>query len=398
MGLFSMFTVDAEYIRGQSTIDAARIKQTASNAAQRSIIDSKYLVQRSNNAASTSYAAAQRRVQAANNSAETRLGQVADRLQGARNAVGSSERMQRLKVQATYNDQAIKVNEAKKELQAARNARAASNTALANFGTSIANKEIMRQAGHAINDISDELGRSIAGATSGRAYERLQNAEMMGASVAALSVAGVGSSFIQQFNSAMDLRQALKDEASDRETNARSVMAGRAKGEVLYKMGGSLQGYQTSTELDREVLIPQQNYDAITDESSDFSPIFANQDYTFIDDVQDFEVYSPQIDYTVYEDRKKMGAFQKIATGIGTAVATYYGGPAAGQAVMNASMAYHTGRNGDYPASAAYSSQAVANSKTGFKTWRAAGTNTTPGKSWGGEQLAKAGVYFKIGK
>lgn len=398
MGIFSLFTADAEYIRGQSTIDAARIKQTAANTASRSITDSKYIVQRANNAASTTYATSARRLQDANNAAERRLGDVASRLQTTRNDIGSQERIQRLRVQAVYNEQSVAVTQAKRDLQAARNERAASKTALANFGTSIANKEIMRQAGAAINDISEELGRSMAGATSGRAFERLQNAEMMGASVAALSVAGVGSSITEQLHSAMGLRQALKEEAEDREIKARGFMAGRAKGDVLRKMSGSMGGYEAETEFDREILLADQDYTAITDETTDYSPVFSQQDYTHIDDVQDFEVYSPQIDYTVYEDRKKLGTFQKVATGIGAAVATYYGGPAAGQAVMNASMAMHSARNGDFSAVSAYGNQAIANATTGWKTWRAAGTNDTPGKSWGSDMLAKAGANFKIGK
>lgn len=395
MGIFKMFTVDAEHIRAQAQIDAARIKQKASNDAARSVVESRKIVQNANNAASTEWAAAQRQVQAANNNAAKRMEGVATSMQKTRNDVASRERVERLKVQSAYNDQSIQVTEAKKTLIAARNERAASKSSLALFGASVQNQEIMRQAGDKINEVSEQLGASMAGATAGRAFERLANSELMGATIAQMAVAGVGSSMVESFNQAVDLRQALKEEQQDRELRARVHVANQMKGNVLREMSGRMGSYDGAVDLDRSILIADQDFSVVED-NTDVSPIFSNQDYSVINDVQDFEVYSPQIDYTVYEDHHKMGTFQKVATGVGAAVATYFGGPAAGQAVLNASASIYEARNGNFQGAAAYGNQAMQNATTGWQTWRAAGNNTQAGSSWGSEMLAKAGVNFKI--
>jgi hypothetical protein len=293
-------------------------------------------------------------------------------------------------VQSTYNDEAIKVLEAKRTLQAARNARAGAEGDLANWGTSNKNKQLMEQAGRKVNQIGEEVARNLDGASRGRTFDRLEHAEALGANVAAAATAGVGGSGIELFNQTMDLRQALKEDFEDREMNARVVAATRAKGDVLREMGAGM-GEYTGVELDNSVLIADRNDEAILDNqdyssissNQDYSAIYAQQDYSAIQDLQDYEVFTPDIDYTTYQDHKKMGAFQQVASLVGAGVATYFGGPQAGAAVLDTSVAMNMAQNGDMAGASKLMSSAASGAMGAFSSAYKSSAN--------GRALAQAG-------
>lgn len=398
-----------EHIIKQSQIDAARVVQKSRNAAQLSLVESKKIVQAANNAASRSFADARRSVQDANNAAETTLFHSNMRLQDASNALSRTvtgarrsiqtaqnavaERVMsgKLAVQKQFNEQAIQVAEAKRVLQAARNERAAVDADVANWTTSLRNQKRTDAMGKQIGYVQEQIGTVLDGATYGRVFDRVAYAEALGSATAQAAAAGVGGGSVDAFNTAMGLRQALKEEREDREVASRVMWEQRKQSQMLADGYGGLDQYSARAELDREVIIAEQDNEAIMDTRSfdpilndeNFDPIYRNQDYSAIIADQDFEVFTPDLDFTQYVDHKKMGFFQQAATVIGSTVATYFGGPQAGMAVADASMAINDMQNGDYGGAQQGFTNAFQNGMGGFRTYRAGSTNGGMGSAWG---------------
>lgn len=433
-----------EHRIAQAQVEANRAIQAANNRSQLSLVDSKKIVQTANNAASRTFADARRSVQSANNSAETTVTAAQRRLQEGANALsasrtaaaragqeayngfsrarsdtarqlqatantGARNRMAgALAVQKTFNDEAIKVAEAKRVLQAARNERAAVDADVARWTVSLSNRQRTEEFGLVANSIQEQLNATLTGATSGRAYDRIAYAEAMGSSVATAAALGIGGSAVDDYNNAMGLRQALKEEREDRELRARvrySDQQAMAAMRSAYNGMGSL---GISAEMDREVIIAEQDNTAIMDESNyeailneqnfsvildeqDYGPVYNNQDYTAITADEDFEVFTPDLDYTVYMDHKKMSGFQQVATFVGAGVATYFGGPAAGQAVMDASIGINDMQNGNFAGAQRNFSNSQQNASTGWKTFRAGSTTGGTGQAWGANFFGRGG-------
>jgi hypothetical protein len=380
----------ATHILAQSQIDAARIKQKAHNAANITITDAKRLVQTTNNAASDAFAAAQRRVQTVNNDASAQYVQSQRLLQGTSNSVAAEVTAAQRRVQAKYNSDADQIAAANKVLQDSRNERAASSSSLSMFGQSIQNKSLMRQAGEQINALGEKVWHDLDQTTNASAFDRIAFSASLGANTAAAAGAGMGGGTFDSFNSNMERMQALKEEAIGREAKGRQYAVQQAKGQTMRQMGDGLQGYGVGADMDRSAILIEHDNSAIQTQQ-DNTAIFDSQDYTPIQAQHDYEVYAPDIDYTTYTDHKKMGAFQQVATFVGAGVATYFGGPQAGNAVFAASQAINDMQNGNMAAASQNMNTAFSGAMSGFKTY-SAGADAThqSGQSWGQQIRGKS--------
>lgn len=405
---FRILNAGNEHIVKQSQIDAARVVQKARNAAQLSLVESKKIVQAANNAASQSFATARRQVQSANNSAEEVLYGSNVRLQNASNALSATVTSSRRQIQATsnsvaraqmksklaiqakFNDEAIQVAEARKVLQAARNERAAVETDVANWTVSLRNKQRTDAMGKQVNALQEQINAALDSATFGRAFDRIANSETLGATIANAAAAGVGGSSVEAFNSAMSLRQAMREEREDREIASRVQFARRQQADAMGEAYNGFGGFGRA-QLDREVIIAEQdntavfdeqNFDAILD-NQNYDPLYRSQDYGAIIADQDFEVFTPDLDFTQYVDHKKMSGLQQVTSFIGAGVATYFGGPQAGAAVLDASMAINDMQNGNFAGAQQGFTNAFGNATQGWKTYRAGATNGGQGAAWG---------------
>lgn len=373
-----ILNADATHINAQSQIDNARRLQTAHNSLQMTLAEAKRTVQTANNAASLSYAESQRKVQTANNDAETIVRGAQTRLQTAGNAASASVTAAKQRVQATFNAQAIQLAEAKKVLQAERNKASAVTNDVALWSTSLANQSRMTAAGKQIGQIEGNINATLDGATTGRAYDRIAMSEALGSSIAQAAGMGVGGSTVEAYNGAMRLREGLKEDMNDRALAQKLHYARQSQGDTLRSGVDGMASLDKRAQLDHDVIIADQDNTAILD-GSNYDPVYANQDYSAITAHQDFEVFSPDIDYTVYTDHKKMSGFQQVASFIGAGVATYFGGPSAGMAVLDASQGINDMQNGNMQAAQHNFDNAFTSGYKGFQTYEAPGKG---GSSW----------------
>lgn len=376
-----ILNADANHTAAQSKIDNARVAQAAHNRLQMTLAEAKRTVQAANNAASISVADSQRRVQSANNDAETLVRGAQGRLQTAGNTAALSVMQAKQRVQDTFNSEAIQLAEAKKVLQAERNKASAVTNDVALWSTSLQNQTRMTAVGKQINSIEDNINVTLDGATTGRAYDRIAMSEALGSSIAQAAGMGVGGSTVEAYNGAMRLRQGLKEDAEDRQLQAKVNYGKRQESATLQDGVNGMGSLDRRAQLDHDVIIADQDNSAIMDDRN-YDPIYANQDYTAITAAQDFEVFTPDIDYTVYQDDKKMSTFGQIASFVGAGVATYFGGPSAGMAVLDAAQGFQSMRNGDMAGAQHSFDSAFTSGYKGFQTYEAGGTSGTGGKSW----------------
>ncbi|WCD56071.1 hypothetical protein [Caulobacter phage BL198] len=387
-----LFTVDAEHIRAQSKIDAGRITQAAYNRNQISLADAKTLLQTTNNVAAKDWAAAQTKIRDANNYATTVVSNAQNALIDGQNALNIKttdvyNRTQKgiaesntatasgiagaqKSVQDFRNATAVDIALAQRKVQEARNERAASESTLARWSQSVANQHILDEAGDRITAIQEDAAARVDQALVGRISDRLKGAEALGAALAQAGAAGLGGASVETFAQDIRLREALQQEAVDRQIAAVTYQAGQARGQTLTNAVGS---------MDNRSIVADMDYSAIIPEGQDFSPIWAQKfaaetqvadqnydrayaalDFTpFVAD-QDYEVIQPNLDYTTYVDHKKMSFLQKWFT-VGTAAAaTYFAGPKAGAAVFDASFAAYDAKNGDFARAGAGFSNAAS--------------------------------------
>ncbi|WCA46234.1 hypothetical protein [Caulobacter phage DCM] len=400
-----VFTMGAEHIRAQSQVDAGRIVQAAYNKNQIGISEAKNLLQTANNVAARDWAAAQTQIRDANNYATLKItGAQNDLITGqnainvrltdaynktqagiadARNAAATGIAAAQKQVQDTNNVLAVQVAEAKKVVQAARNERAAAVSSLALWSQSVANQHILDQAGDRIGAVQEDAARQLDASLRGSVSARLQGAEALGAALANAGAAGIGGASVESFSQDIRLRQALQDDLVDRQIATVKQAAGDQRSAILGQAVG---------QLDMGPVIADMDYSAIVPEGQTFNPIYAEQvqgdvkyadqnfmlqqaqlDYTPFVANQDYEVFSPNLDYTVYVDHKKMGFFQQAVTAVGAAAATYFGGPQAGAAVLDASFAMNDARNGNFAAANQGFNSAFSNAMGGYKSYQKSG-------------------------
>lgn len=414
----SIINAGAIHIVAQANIDAARIKQKAYNARQISDAQSNSTVRDANNAASKVITDARILMQSAGNDASMTLSKArqvlrdtnnasAKLLSGAQTSLQEAQNKYRMVMadnaktsQRDYNEQAEEVAAAQRTIRDARNERAGAQSSLALWSQSLGNKIKLDRAGATINAMQADVLRKSDDMVLGNVSDRMRTAELLGASIAQAAAAGVGGSTIEQYNTAMNLGDALKEERTARALNTAKWQAHEQAASTLKETVASL-GYETfAADMDRNsytaqkdfsAILPDLDYQVFTPEQ-DFNPYNAELDYTAYVADQDFSVYAPNLDFTQYVDHRKQSLFSRVLTMGAAGVATYFGGPAAGQAVLSANEGIQMARNGDYAGSNAAFNSAMRSGYTGFKTYQSAGYN-----SWGGQQLNKVGFGSTAG-
>jgi hypothetical protein len=378
----------AEHTIKQSQIDAARIKQAADNAAKLSLAESQRIIQRSNNAASDIYADSARRVQTANNDAATSVAAGRTTLRDTGNAINKSLAADQRAMQASYNEQGILVHAAKKVVQEARNARAAVDSDVARWSQSLKNKRILDEGGERSGQVLNETLHGMDRAVNQGVFARIEASRFLGATTATAAALGVGGSSIDQIKDTIQMQQALQEQASDDDLHAKVIAGYRQRGNVMADAIGALDFSAITANMDRDVIDTAHDSSAISD-NQDYSPIFAQLDYQAITAQKDFTVFTADLDYTKYMDHKKMGFLQTWFTINAAAVATYFGGPQAGEAVVDASIGINDAQNLDFASANKQFGSALSNGMAGMQTYRAGASGSSSGTPWADQFRSK---------
>lgn len=209
----------------------------------------------------------------------------------------------------------------KRMMQKGQNELAAATTSLANFQQSLGNKKKMDAAGKSFNAQQQNLQSMLDQAATGTFQQRMQTAAEAGSAMVAASAAGVGGSSVELYRRTLALNSAINEQAST---------AAVDKGVIYAKDEMSSTIADTLTSLNNETF------------------------NTSLD-------YSTVIDHV--EQKNVVGSF--IAAG----VATYFGGPQAGQAVLDVSAAGGRLANGDRAGGAALLSSAASKAYGAFKAY-----------------------------
>ncbi|ATI16344.1 internal virion protein [Caulobacter phage Lullwater] len=408
----SVINAGAIHRVAQANIDAARIKQKASNDRAISDAAANIKVQDANNAASEVITNAQKTIQTASNLASTNIANATKVLRDTNNAgakalAGYQTTLQeqsnryslkladtQLEVQRSYNEGMREVADAQRSLRDARNEAAGARSSLALWSHSLGNQRKLEVAGDKVNSLTENILRQADDASFGRIKDRVRTAELLGASTAMAAWAGVGGSTIEQFNSAMELGDALSQERADRAVETMKYQGAQQKGATIKDTIASL-GYETfNAELDYNQYLAPQDFTAIIPEQSfnvynpniDYNTYDPNLDYTAYVANKDFTVYAPNLDFTQYVDHKKMSFAQRWLTMGAATAATAFAGPQAGMAVLSASDAIQSARNGDYAASNQAWSSTIKSAFGAGKQYNAVG----------GSFYNNAGAYLKL--
>jgi hypothetical protein len=218
--------------------------------------------------------------------------------------------------------------------QAARNELKAATASQNAWVQSFSNQRRLRAAGRQAGELAENIGRNLDAATYGRVGERLAASEELGANMASAAAAGVGGSVVDTYNNTIRLSAAMNEEQGDRALRTDLLSSSAMRGDLIANATEGL----------------------------------------------DNQTFNAGLDYTRYVDHVKMSGLQKIATVVGAAAATYYGGPQAGKAVFDASAAMHAADNGDFEGASAKAASAFQGTILGAKRYSDSG-----GQSWGGD-------------
>jgi hypothetical protein len=383
-----MLNSGPEYIRKKAQYDQAVALRDANNAAKTRISAAQTTLRDANNAAAASLADARRKIQTASNTASAEAVTAQRMLQAGGNAANRRIVEGYRAVQEVYNSKALEVAEAKREVIKARNEAAASGNDVVLAMKSLTNMQRGRMADKRFAAAEEDIGLAQQAATRGGVWGRIAASEAVGAAYAAAAAVGVGSSGVQAYADSLNLKAALEQEQADRELSIRSRQQRRVQAAGLLESYGGMQTLEDRASLDREIVVADRDNTAITDDQ-DFSAILDQQDFSPVLTEKDFTVFTPDIDYTVYEKPKKLSFLQKGLTFLGAGAATYFGGPQAGMAVFDASMAMHDYASGNFAAGASGMDRALDNASAGFKVYRAGDTsgnkNPFAGKPWGAD-------------
>lgn len=222
--------------------------------------------------------------------------------------------------------------------QAGKNKLAGSNASYAQWAQSFNNQRAMRAAGRGANAIMENIGRSVDQATYGRAMSRLASAEEAGANIAAAAAAGVGGSSVEVFNETANLNRALREDSEDRALRTDLMTQGSERALMI---GDAAEGA-------------------------------GNQ------------VFQAGLDYTTFQNHKRVSSTRALLTFAAAAGATYFGGPQAGAAVFDVTDAGNRAANGDFDGAAARMSSAFTGAVSGFKGY------SDRGSAWGGDVYRRA--------
>lgn len=243
--------------------------------------------------------------------------------------------------------------ERKRTLQKAENEASAKNSDLRRKMQAIQNEAVLRAAGKQFNAITANMVDASDTASRSTFLNRLGDMQAMGAAVAEAAAAGIGGSTVDGHNRTTRLQRAIREEQADR----------------------LLQQGQIRT-LDQRNAVMENAVNSM-----------------------DRTLHMADIDLTEYKDpvRAKGMNFGQLAL---TAVATYFGGPMAGQATASAFDSALSAdammKNGQWGQAGQQYSQALSQGFQGFQG--ATSYMQGNGQSWGATQYDKVKGWFGSGQ
>lgn len=208
---------------------------------------------------------------------------------------------------------------------------------------SIGNTRIMDAAGAQVGALSENIARNLDAATSGKLSGRIAAAEELGSTVAGAAAAGIGGSSVDLYKATLNLHESMSEEAGTRAVETGIYIGDQQKRDTL---NGATAAFNNS-------------------------------------------VINPDLDFTKYVDAKKPSG---LGTGIAlaaAAAATYFGGPQAGDAVLQGYGAITDAQKGNYAGAQRGFDAAVGEGIAGFKTYTSLGGATKAdgtkagGEAWG---------------
>ena len=236
--------------------------------------------------------------------------------------------------------------EAAETVKRATNKKEAARTALADFARSLGNTIRIEAAGKEFNEQTSQLASTLEARSTNRINTSLMAAEQMGALAAKAGAAGVGGSSIELLNATIKIQKEITEETQNLATDRLATAGSRAKA-------------QTMTNA-----------------------------FNTIDLTQTFGSFDHTVNVAPKPMKNKLGAL------LGTAVATYFGGPAAGQAVAGFAVGSWQASNGNFAGATQSFDTAIQNAVTGFKTFGS--LQGGPGaKSWFGAVTQKSSPQAK---
>lgn len=362
----------------QSQIDAARITQKSSNEAKLSLAQSQRLVQEANNTASTRVTELTNNRRKSINADNVKIATAGEQLRDQRNSQAIAIADKARGIQDAKNAAAVRLAEAAQIVQDARNERAAQDMSLQQFSQSVRNQRLLTAGGEKVNAITDNLGIALDGIGVGTIQDRLAYAEALGAASAAAAASGISGGSVDSFNTAMSINQAFNEARQAEATKQGQWQARQQKAQIMGEAIAGMDERIGVADMDRSAIIAEQDFSPILPEGVSFAPVSAQQDLfsTFAD--IDYSVFTPNLDYTQYVDHKKMGGVQRYLTATAAATATYFGGPQAGNAVLQASTGLQAARNGDMSGASQSFTNAFGSAMKGFSTYRAGAQSGTP--------------------
>lgn len=205
--------------------------------------------------------------------------------------------------------------------QRANNAAQAAGAALQNFQITEGNRRNMEAAGIQYNDAMENINRALSKTTSGNLNVQLQAANAKGQLQAQAAAAGIGGTSIDLMDDLTDLQeQSILQENKDT-AKSMAYSAGKQAGQVI---DNAVQSFNNSQ-------------------------AFGNFNYT---------TYAKPV-----EQKNKLGTL------IAGAVATYYGGPQAGAAVIDTVQGFNNSANGNDQAANANFNSAFMNGMSATDNW-----------------------------
>lgn len=218
---------------------------------------------------------------------------------------------------------------ANKMVRSANNVKAGAEASLQEFSRSLGNQIQMENAGKHYNDAMGAISANLNNRVTVNVNKTLQASAALGAIQSNVAAAGVGGSSVQLLDQVTNLQRNIAQQDA---TDATSRYQSSATRNATTELGEGLS-------------------------SIDLSSHMAQLDYT-----QDIAPHKPG---------GRLGAL------IGIAVATYFGGPQAGQAAADSTVAAWKAQNGDYGQAASYADRASSGFISGFSQMGQRG-----GKSW----------------
>lgn len=239
--------------------------------------------------------------------------------------------------------------------QGGKNLLAGSNASYQQWAASFSNNRAMKAAGRQANSIMENIGKNLDAATYGRAMSRLAASEAVGADLARSAAAGVGGSSIEMFNQTAYLNTLMQEESEDRATRTDLMNASSSRAFAI-------------------------------------SDAVENQDNT---------IFQAGLDFTTYQNHKsnELSPLKAWLTFQTAAVATYFGGPQAGGAVVDFVDAQNRAANGDIDGAASRMTSAFQGAVSGVQGYTQR-NNTPYGQDlWASTQRrrAAAGANLQIG-